>query len=127
MSPITENGFGGEGGQFVVTVGFDERNALDAALLDLVQSAVQLLFVVDADNDEIGVVEMGRQETLADHFHTGVRRLDNDLLVGQVLTDKNVDVALGRGGGYLMRHDFLQFVDHHTTTYYSGFGRLSSI
>jgi hypothetical protein len=53
------------------------------------------------------MIEMGGEETPANHLHAGVRRLDDDLLEGQVLADKDVDVTLSLRA--LVTHGFLRF------------------
>jgi hypothetical protein len=72
-----------------------KRDALHAAARDFSQGAMEFRLVVNTDDNEIRMVEMNGEETLSDHLHASVRRLDDDLLVRQVFADENVDVILG--------------------------------
>ena len=76
----------------VVSVGFVEGDADHPVLRDGVHRLVETGLTVDADDDEVGVVEMRRGQPSSGEFQDGVSRLDDDLFDRQLPVDEYIDV-----------------------------------
>jgi len=106
---MLEDGLRGESGKLVVTVSLIERHDLEARTLGAAKRTLKFTLVTDAQENEMGMVEIGCAERC--RLKSGMGRLHCDLSRRQVTANEDVDVALAGRGCYLViqNHGSLQF------------------
>jgi hypothetical protein len=91
VSLLSENGFGGGGGQLAAEVGFVEHPEPDPRVAQGVETLTKTGPVADATDDEGGVIE-GRREKGPGGLDGGMAGLHHLLRMGKIAPDENVDV-----------------------------------
>ncbi len=101
----TDNRSSGNGGQFVISIGFVKSSMRDIQTAKSIEATEKPTFIGDANDDKVRVRTIGRKKRLAD-VKNGVAGLNNLLWNRQIGPDKDVNVlsgcALGEFHGKLL-------------------------